>query len=88
MAGVILVTVNPGLPGERGRICAEAVARGRRHGGDGIPRQSDAGDGAGAAIPRCPELREIICFDRWDAFLASGDDGQSGAADRHDRPTP
>src|SRR5437660_11108920 len=27
-----------------------------------------------ALAARCPELREIICFDQWDSFLASGDD--------------
>ena len=24
--------------------------------------------------PNCPELREVICFDDWDAFIATGDD--------------
>ena len=33
MAGVILVTVNPGLRSGEARICPEAVARGGRHGG-------------------------------------------------------
>ena len=27
-----------------------------------------------AVAPNCPELREIICFDDWDAFIAAGDD--------------
>ena len=27
--------------------------------------------------PRCPELREVIRFDEWDAFLASGDDSST-----------
>jgi fatty-acyl-CoA synthase len=29
-----------------------------------------------APVARCPELREIICFDQWDSFLASGDDAR------------
>jgi fatty-acyl-CoA synthase len=27
-----------------------------------------------AVQPHCPELREIICFDDWDTFIAAGDD--------------
>ena len=27
-----------------------------------------------AVAPNCPELREIICFDDWNAFIAAGDD--------------
>jgi fatty-acyl-CoA synthase len=27
-----------------------------------------------AVAPNCPELREIICFDDWNSFIAAGDD--------------
>ena len=36
----------PGLSGQRSRICAEAIALGRRVRRQCLPRQSDAGDGA------------------------------------------
>ena len=72
MAGVILVTVNPGFRSAEVEYVLKQSRAAGVHGGHGIPRQSDAGDGRGARRA-CPELREIICFDQWEAFLASGD---------------
>src|SRR5262249_11613629 len=62
-----------GLSRQRSRIRAEAVAFSRGFCDQRIPRQSDAGDRAWVA-PNCPELRQIICFDDWNAFIAAGDD--------------
>jgi fatty-acyl-CoA synthase len=72
MAGVILVTVNPGLrSGEveyilkQSRAAAVLVVSEFR----GNPMLATAQ----ALKLRCPELREIIAFDQWDEFLVSGD---------------
>ena len=72
MAGVILVTVNPSLrSGEVEYILKQSRAAGVLV----VPefRGNPMLATAQALAPRCPELREIICFDQWDAFLASGD---------------
>ena len=72
MAGVILVTVNPGLrSGEVEYILKQSRAAGVLV----VPefRGNPMLATAQALAPRCPELREIICFDQWDAFLAAGD---------------
>jgi fatty-acyl-CoA synthase len=72
MAGVILVTVNPGLRAaeveyilNQSRSAGILVAREFRDN-----RMLDVVVGLRA---KCRELREVICFDDWDAFLASGD---------------
>ena len=76
MAGLVLVTVNPAF---------------RAHEVEYVLNQSNAsgifvlpefrGNPLLATIeevrPRCPELREVIRFDEWDAFLASGDDSST-----------
>ena len=72
MAGVILVTVNPGLrPAEVDYVLKQSRAAGV------VVVTSFRGnpmlETIKALAPGCPELREIICFDEWDAFLASGD---------------
>jgi fatty-acyl-CoA synthase len=72
MAGVILVTVNPGLrSGEVEYILKQSRAAGvlvvREFRGNPMLATVEA------LKPRCPELREIIPFERWDEFLASGD---------------
>jgi acyl-CoA synthetase (AMP-forming)/AMP-acid ligase II len=73
MAGVILVTVNPGLrPSE-----VEYILNQSRSAGLLVVREfrgTKMRDAALELAPKCKELREIICFDDWDAFLASGDE--------------
>jgi fatty-acyl-CoA synthase len=73
LAGLVLVTVNPGF---------------RKHESEHVLRQSRAvgvvvypefrGNPMLATVeemrPRCPELREVIRFDEWSAFLQSGTD--------------
>jgi fatty-acyl-CoA synthase len=72
MAGVILVTVNPGLRSAE----VEYVLKQSRSAGVLVVAEF-RGNPMLATVqalrPRCPELREIICFDRWEAFLAAGD---------------
>jgi len=72
LAGVILVTVNPGLRSAE----VEYVLKQSRSAGvvvvaefRGYPMLATVQ----ALRPRCPELREIICFDQWETFLAAGD---------------
>jgi len=72
IAGVILVTVNPGLrSGEVEYILKQSRAAGVLVVSEfrGNPMLATAQ----GLKPRCPELREIICFDQWDEFLAAGD---------------
>jgi fatty-acyl-CoA synthase len=73
LAGLVLVTVNPGF---------------RKHEAEHVLRQSRAagivvypefrGNPMLAIVeelqPRCPELREVIRFDEWSSFLESGGD--------------
>src|SRR5258707_9433349 len=72
MAGVILVTVNPGL--RSGEV--EYVLKQSRAAGVMVVNEF-RGNPMLATVQalgsRCPELREIIRFDQWDAFLAAGD---------------
>jgi fatty-acyl-CoA synthase len=72
MAGVILVTVNPGL---RSSEVEYVLKQSRAAGVMVVPefRGNPMLATVEALQSRLPELREIICFDRWDAFLASGD---------------
>ncbi len=72
MAGVILVTVNPGL---RSAEVEYVLKQSRAAGVMVVPefRGNPMLATVQALASRCPELREIICFDQWDAFLASGD---------------
>ncbi len=72
MAGVILVTVNPGFRSNE----VEYVLKQSRSAGIMVVTEFRGNPmlaTAQALISRCPELREIIAFDRWDAFLESGD---------------
>jgi fatty-acyl-CoA synthase len=72
IAGVILVTVNPGL--RSGEV--EYILKQSRAAGVLVVREFRGNPmlaTAKALKPRCPELREIISFDQWDEFLASGD---------------
>ena len=73
MAGVVLVTVNPAFRLneveyvlKQSRAAGIVVVNNFR----GNPMLATAQQ----AAKNCPELREIICFDDWTAFLASGDD--------------
>jgi fatty-acyl-CoA synthase len=73
LAGLVLVTVNPGFRANE----FEYVLKQSRSAGvfvvnsfRGNPMLETVHDVA----PRCPELREIICFDDWAAFIAAGDD--------------
>jgi fatty-acyl-CoA synthase len=72
MAGVILVTVNPGLRSAE----VEYVLKQSRAAGvlvvtefRGNPMLATVR----ALAPRLPELREIVCFDQWEEFLAAGE---------------
>src|SRR5580692_12685982 len=72
MTGVILVTVNPAFRSSE----VEYVLKQSRSAGilvvtefRGNPMLATAK----ALLSRCPELREVIAFDQWDAFLESGD---------------
>lgn len=73
LAGVVLVTVNPGF---RGRELEYVLKQSRSagvfvaHSFRGNPMLETVREVA----PRCHELREIICFDDWPAFIAAGDD--------------
>jgi fatty-acyl-CoA synthase len=73
LAGMVLVTVNPGFRANE----VEYVLKQSRSAGvfvvnafRGNPMLATVREVA----PRCPELREIICFDDWPAFIAAGDD--------------
>jgi fatty-acyl-CoA synthase len=73
MAGMVLVTVNPAFRAreveyvlKQSRAAGVFVVSGFR----GNPMLETVRE----VVQNCPELREIICFDDWDAFIASGDD--------------
>jgi fatty-acyl-CoA synthase len=72
MAGVILVTVNPAF---RSNEVEYVLKQSRAAGILAVTefRGNRMLATAEALLPRCPELREIIPLDRWDAFLESGD---------------
>jgi fatty-acyl-CoA synthase len=73
LAGLVLVTVNPGFR----QYEAEHVLRQSRVAGI-VVSPGFRGNRMLAIVeelqPRCPELREVIRFDEWDAFLESGAD--------------
>ena len=72
LAGVVLVTVNPGYRGEElAYVLKQSRAAGLFVVTDfrGNPMLATAEE----VQPQCPELREIVRFDRWGEFLASGD---------------
>ena len=73
LAGMVLVTVNPGFRANE----VEYVLKQSRSAGvfvvnafRGNPMLATVREVA----PRCPELREIVCFDDWSSFIAAGDD--------------
>ncbi len=76
MAGLVLVTVNPGFKAgevqyvlQQSRAAGIFVVSGFR-GNPMFPTVQ-------SIAPNCPELREIVCFDDWSAFLSSADAHQS-----------
>jgi len=73
MAGLILVTVNPAFRAKE----LEYVLKQSRSAGVFVVcgfRGNPILETVQAVAPNCPELREIICFDDWNAFIAAGDD--------------
>jgi fatty-acyl-CoA synthase len=72
LAGVVLVTVNPAFRAQE----LEYVLKQSRSAGIFVV-ESFRGNPMLATVqqvaPNCPELREVIRFDAWDAFLARGD---------------
>jgi fatty-acyl-CoA synthase len=73
MAGVVLVTVNPGFRANE----VEYVLKQSRAAGAFVVsafRGNPMLETVRQVAPRCPELREIIAFDDWASFIATGDD--------------
>jgi fatty-acyl-CoA synthase len=73
LAGMVLVTVNPGFRANE----VEYVLKQSRSAGVFVVnsfRGNPMLETVREVAPRCPELREIICFDDWSAFIAAGDD--------------
>src|SRR3954467_9353502 len=72
MAGMVLVTVNPGF---RAREVEYVLKQSRCAGAFVVNsfRGNPMLETVRAVAPSCPELREIICFDDWAAFVAAGD---------------
>ncbi len=80
LAGIVLVTVNPGFRAKE----VEYVLKQSRSAGvfvvnsfRGNPMLATVRE----VLPRCPELREIVCFDDWPAFITAGDDGRIALPD-------
>jgi len=73
LAGMVLVTVNPGF---RARELEYVLKQSRSAGVFVVNafRGNPMLETVREVAPRCPELREIICFDDWPAFIAGGDD--------------
>ena len=73
LAGMVLVTVNPGFRANE----LEYVLKQSRAAGIFVVnsfRGNPMLQTVREVAPRCPELREIVCFDDWPAFIAAGDD--------------
>src|SRR5215831_8833372 len=73
IAGMILVTVNPAFRVKE----VEYVLKQSRSAGVFVVngfRGNPMLETVQAVVPNCPELREIISFDDWNAFIAAGDD--------------
>jgi len=73
MAGMVLVTVNPAF---RAREVEYVLKQSRAAGVFAVSgfRGNPMLETVHAVAPNCAELREIICFDDWNAFIAAGDD--------------
>jgi fatty-acyl-CoA synthase len=73
LAGMVLVTVNPGFRASE----VEYVLKQSRSAGVFVVnsfRGNPMLETAREVAPRCPELREIVCLDDWASFIAAGDD--------------
>ena len=87
LAGMVLVTVNPGFRANE----VEYVLKQSRSSGVFVVnsfRGNPMLETVREVAPRCAELREIICFDDWAAFIAAGDDEHHRASRRQARPIP
>src|SRR4029078_688801 len=73
MAGVVLVTVNPAFRANEVEYVLQQSGWACFFVGTAI-RGNPMRDTVREVAPRCPELREIIAFDDWSAFIATGDD--------------
>jgi fatty-acyl-CoA synthase len=73
LAGMVLVTVNPAF---RARELEYVLKQSRSAGAFVVHafRGNPMLETVHEVAPHCPELREIICFDDWPAFIAAGDD--------------
>ena len=73
MAGLVLVTVNPGF---RAQEVAYVLKQSRAAGVFVVPafRGNTMLETVRTLQPGCPELREIIDLDHWEDFAAAGDD--------------
>ena len=73
LAGMVLVTVNPGF---RARELEYVLKQSRSAGVFVVNsfRGNPMLETVHEVARRCAELREIICFDDWSAFIAAGDD--------------
>jgi len=84
LAGVVLVTVNP-VSGPRTGICAQAIPLGRRvrrH----LPSAAIRCWNGTRGCPALPRTSEIICFDDWAAFIATGHDKRIAFRGQPDDP--
>src|SRR5436190_21639908 len=73
MAGVVLVTVNPAFRANE----LEYLLKQSRAAGVFVVasfRGNPMLDTVHEVAACCPELREIVCFDDWASFIATGDD--------------
>src|SRR3954467_10703656 len=73
LAGMVLVTVNPGFRANE----LEYVLKQSRSAGVFVVnsfRGNPMLETAREVAPGCPELREMICFDDWSTFIAAGGD--------------
>src|ERR1700688_2311896 len=72
LAGIVLVTVNPGF---RARELEYVLKQSRAAGVFVVTafRGNPMLETVHEVAPRCAELREIICFDDWGAFIKAGD---------------
>ena len=80
LAGMVLVTVNPGFrAGELGYVLKQSRSAGVfvANSFRGNPMLETVREVA----PSCPELRHIICFDDWPAFITAGDDSSIALPD-------
>jgi acyl-CoA synthetase (AMP-forming)/AMP-acid ligase II len=80
LAGMVLVTVNPGFRAKE----VEYVLKQSRSAGVFVAnsfRGNPMLETVREVAPGCPELREIVCFDDWAAFIAAGDDNSIALPD-------